>query len=235
MKFRFLKTSLIGLILSANCFVGVSHAGIITLGDTLSGGVVDSWQSIMIINEYDAYTNTSGADELVTLNNFNFTVGNNRGQVTPFVVKINNAASNDFTIMAIGDTRYSGVDYFSTGNLSLDFSTTLSQFSLAAGETITSGFLDADVNGVSAGSVIPYIGGDPVFLTGGGSNNHSGNLSQGVGNAPTFGSSTYYNGLARNYSYNITAEINAVPEPTSLAIFAMGLIGLVSLRSKKQA
>ncbi|MBA6378614.1 MULTISPECIES: PEP-CTERM sorting domain-containing protein [unclassified Colwellia] len=235
MKFKFLNTSLVSLILSAGCLVNISHAGLITLGDSLSGGGVDGWQAIMVINENDAYTNTSGTTELVTLSNFNFTVGNYRGQVTPFVVKINNATTNDFTLMAIGDTRYSGLDYFGLGDVSFGFSAALNQFSLAAGETITSGFLDADANGVSSGSVIPFIGGDSLFLTGGSGNSQSGNLSQGVGNSPTFGASTFNNGLSRDYSYNITAEISSVPEPTTLAIFALGMIGLASRRLKKKS
>ncbi len=233
MKIKCIKTILPVMLFSVSCFFNVANAGLITLGDSLSGGGVDGWQAIMVINENDAYTNSSGASELVTVNSFNFTVGNNRGQVTPFVVKINNSATNDFTLLAIGETRYSGTDYFSTGNFSFDFSTMLSQFTLAAGDIIASGFLDADVNGNSAGSVIPYRSGDSLFLTGSSNNSGSGDLSQGIGQAPTFGNSTFINGLNRDYSYNITADVEAVPEPSTLAIFAFAMIGLLSRRFNK--
>ena len=231
---KFIKTSITGLIIATSCLVNVVHAGLITMGDPLSGGVVDGFQSIMVINENDSYTNTSGNAELVTLSEFNFTVGINRGQVTPFVVRINNAVANDFTIMAIGNTRYSGTDYFNTGNFSFDFSASSSEFYLAAGETITSGFLDADVNGNSAGSVIPFAGGDLLFLTGSPSNSGSANLVNGVGASPTFGTSTFANGLARNYSYNIAASTATVLEPSTLAIFSLGIIGIVSRRFQKK-
>lgn len=233
MKIKCIKTIFSGMVFSVLCLLNVANAGLITLGDSLSGGGVDGWQAIMVINENDAYTNSSGAAELITVNSFNFTVGTNRGQVTPFVVKINNSATNDFTILAIGETRYSGTDYFSTGNFSFDFSTMLSQFTLAAGDIIASGFLDADANGNSAGSVIPYINGDSLFLTGSSNNSGSGDLSQGIGQAPTFGNSTFVNGLNRDYSYNITADVKAVPEPSTLAIFALGIVGFATRRFNK--
>ncbi len=231
----------VGIMFSVFCFFNVAHAGLITLGDSLSGGTVDNFEAIMVINESDAYTNASGFSELITVNSFDFTVGSNRGQVTPFIVRINNAAANDFTIMAIGETRYSGTDYFSTGNFSFDFSLALSQFTLAAGDIIASGFLDADVDGTSAGSVIPYISGDSLFLTGSANDSGSGDLSQGIGHAPTFGTQVFVSGLSRDYSYNITADIKmitpdtntTVPEPSTLAIFALGIISLASRRFKK--
>ena len=230
---KFIKTALTGLFLTINSFA--ANAGLITLGDSLSGGVVDGWQAIMVINENDAYTNASGGAELVTVESFNFTVGINRGQVTPFIVKINNATTNDFTIMAIGETRYSSIDYDSIGDFSFDFSSALSQFTLAAGDIIAPGFLDADINGNSAGSVIPFTPGNSLFLTGGGGNNGSGNLSQGLGNAPTFGAYTFVNGLGRNYSYNVSVDVQNIPEPSTLAIFALGMIGLASRRFKKKS
>ena len=235
MKLKFINTGIIGMMLAATSIVNVAHAGLFTLGDTLNGGIMDGWQSIMVINHNDEYTNTSGADQIVTLNDFNFTVGNYRGRVTPFVVKINQTMANDFTLMAIGDIRYSGTDYFSTGDVSLDFSTTLSQFTLGAGETIASGFLDADADGNSFGSVIPYINGDILSLSGSWNNSGSGSLSQGVGFAPTFGNSIFVNGLARDYSYNITTNINAIPEPSTFVIFALGLLGLASRRLSKKS
>ena len=202
MLFRFI---LLCCILLLPIFTQIVLAASIRLGDLLLGGTVDKFQAVMVINKNDSYTNTSTACEHVTINDFNFTVGINRGRVTPFIVRIN-AAANDFTILAIGETRYSGVDYFSTGDFSVDFSATSTKITLEAGDTITSGFLDADANGNSAGSVIPHISGDSLFLTGSANDSGSGDLSQGIGHAPTFGTQLFSD-LLRDYSYNITADV----------------------------
>lgn len=222
------------IVVSCLFLSNMAQATPVVLGDPLAGGGVDGWQAIMVINENDAYTNTSGSGEQVTVDSFNFTVGAARGQVTPFVVRINNGVTNDFTIVAIGDTRYFGSDYNGTGDFFFDFSTVLSSFIIEAGDIITSGFLDATASGQSNGSVIPYRSGDSLFLTGGSSNSGSGNLSAGIGFAPTFGTSTFVNGLSRDYSYNIGITVAAVPEPAPLALLGLGLLGMGIARKRRR-
>ena len=116
----------------------------------------------MVINEGGAHTNTSGGIESVVVTQFRFAVGNNRGRVTPFVVRLN--ADNDFTVLAIGTTRASGADYNVTGVHEFDFVVggTVA-LELAAGETIAAGFMDSDPDGQNGGgSVIPFSGTVPA-------------------------------------------------------------------------
>jgi hypothetical protein len=204
----------------------MANASVI-LGNSSFGGGVDSWASIMVIDENAGYTNTTSGAQLFDVTSFDFRVGANRGRVTPFIVLINDAAANDFTLLAIGDTRSAGVDYTSTGDYSFNFSAALQTISLNVGDWIAPGFLDADASGISAGSVIPFTGGDPAFLTGGSSNADSGDLSNGVGGSPVFGNSTFTSGLGRTYSFNIgLTEATTVPEPSVLALFSTGIIGI---------
>ena len=73
-----------------------------------------------------------------------------------------------------------------------------------------------------------------LFLTGSPNNSGSANLVNGVGASPTFGTSTFAIGLARNYSYNIAASTATVLEPSTLAIFSLGIIGIASRRFQKK-
>lgn len=218
----FKNTFLLLAILSSS----IANASVI-LGNSSFGGGVDGWASIMVIDENAGYTNTTSGAQLFDVTSFDFRVGANRGRVTPFIVLINDAAANDFKLLAIGDTRSSGVDYTSTGDYSFSFSAALQTISLNVGDWIAPGFLDADASGFSSGSVIPFAGGDSAFLTGHSSNAGSGDLSNGAGGSPAFGNSTFASGLGRTYSFNIgLTEATAVTEPSVLALFATGIIGI---------
>jgi len=233
---NFTQKTYTAVLLALTGVISVSsvNATPITLGDSVFGGGVDSWRSIMVIGENDGYINTTGNTQEFDVTAFNFRVGANRGSVTPFVVRVNDATANDFTLLAIGDTRSSGVDYNSLGDFSFDFSSILSSITLNPGDYIAPGFLDADADGKSAGSVIPFFGGDSVFLTGSPADSGSGNLSNGIDGSPTFGASTFTNGLNRNYSFNISLEETvSVPEPSSIALLFLGLVGL-TIRRRNQ-
>ncbi|MEM7392507.1 MAG: hypothetical protein AAF492_09165, partial [Verrucomicrobiota bacterium] len=170
----------------------------------------DGWQSILMVNEVDTYTNVSGENETVAVNTFNFYVGANRGRVTPFVVRVN--GDNDFTVLAVGQTRVSGIDYNAVGVYSLPFAPVAPTFEIPNGTILAAGYLtgNADGSGVN-GSVIPFNnGGDQIWLTGGGGAGNSGSVVTGA--PPVQGSSTL--NLSRGYSYNI--GIDAAP-PTPLA------------------
>lgn len=210
------------------------QAAPITIGDDhTNNGSINGWQSIMAISRNDTYTNNTGKTQKIEPGDFNFFVNTNRGRVTPFLVTVdsNTGTVADFTIKAIGTTRESGTDYNATGATSLPFSDAAVSFELGPGETLAPAFLDASVAGVSNGSVIPYNGGDSVFLTGGDTDAKSGDLLAGVGGSPTAGADTLT--LGRNYSFNIDFEI-AIPEPTTALLGVVGMCsGLIVTRRRR--
>ncbi len=159
---------------------------------------VDGWRSNMLVNESDTYTNTSGAQQQVSIDSFSFYARRVADPVTPFVVRVN--GDNNFTVVAIGTTRGN----YSVGANSVPFSSAGAvQISLGPGEVLASGFLDAnaDGSGGGSGSVIPWDnGGDELWYTGGKEGTDSGSVT--VGSAPQPGSKLLTT-LQRNYRYRI--------------------------------
>ncbi len=159
---------------------------------------IDGWRSNMLVNESDTYTNTTGAQQQVSIDSFSFYARRLADPVTPFVVRVN--GDNNFTVVAVGTTRSN----YSAGANSLPFSSAGPvQIVLDPGEILASGFLDAnaDGSGGGSGSVIPWDnGGDELWYTGGKEGTDSGSVS--VGSAPQPGLKLLTT-LQRNYRYRI--------------------------------
>ncbi len=86
---------------------------------------------------------------------FDCHIGANCGRITPFVVRIN--GNDDFSVLAVGDTWVSGVDYSTTGAFLFQFPAGTNTFTLMHGETIATGFTASNADGIgNAGSVIGY-------------------------------------------------------------------------------
>jgi uncharacterized repeat protein (TIGR03806 family) len=164
--------------------------------------VADTWQSNMVINKTDTFTNTTGAPLDITFDRFLFHASNVSGTpLTPFVVRVN-AGSNDFTVRAIGDT----VTTHSPGANDVPFAAAPVTLTLAAGETIAMGFLDAFPDGSGAGGV-----GDISFDTASptdsihysGASGSNGAYSVTVGSPPDFASNVNTS-FGRNYYFSIS-------------------------------
>jgi len=180
----------------------------ITLGNSATNrSSVDGWRSILLVNESDTYTNTSGVAETIQVEQFDFYVKRYAARVTPFVVQVH--GNNNFTVRAVGDTRHSGSDYTSTGSWSFPFGGS-SSFILQDGQKIAPGYLDANADGSGSNhAVIAYSnGGDEIWITGGGGSGDSGAVV--VDQPPILGSTTY-NGH-RDYSFNL--EMDAIRAPS---------------------
>jgi hypothetical protein len=125
--------------------------------------------------------------------------------ITPFVVRVN--GDNNFTVRAIGTSRAAYV----AGANDFPFSTSIQQLTLAVGEKIAMGFLDAlpDGTGGTGVGAITYnsISGDEVHYSGGTADNNSGRVT--VGLAPVFGTTVLTN-LRRNYYYSISFALGSL-------------------------
>ncbi len=172
---------------------------------SVTNASLDTWKSIMVINETDTYTNTSSQTESISLENFNFYAAQKADPVTPFIAKVN--GNDNFTVLKVGTTRTSSV--YNVGANSLAFSDDgEATFSLAPNETIAIGFLDANADGSASGTgaVIPFDHSSPdeIWLTG--NNLHlSGAVVEGL--APISGGSVLTH-LHRNYHFNIRMKVS---------------------------
>lgn len=168
-----------------------------------SGGL-DGWDSNLVINENDTYTNVQGETQTILLESFNFEAGSNASPVTPFVVRVN--GDNDFTVLAIGTTR--SVYALGTNNFAFVDGSTPS-VALQNGETLAIGFLDANADG--SGSVDATIemvnsgSGDEIWYSGGPSGADSASVF--VGQAPVPGNNGRIN-LLRDYLFTIGISLD---------------------------
>ncbi|REL26361.1 DUF1929 domain-containing protein [Thalassotalea euphylliae] len=128
-----------------------------SLGNDTSadGSFIDGHHPSLYINEQDTYTYNNG-DAFIQLDKFSFYARKLGNPITPIVVKVND--DNDFTVIAIGDTRYQ--DDYLIGQNQFNFSDLGTMaLSLSTGDTIAIGFIDASPNGSGwgAGTVIPAV------------------------------------------------------------------------------
>ncbi len=183
-----------------------------TLGNNpAGGGVVDGWRAIMVVNENDTYTNSSGGPEIVSVTQFHANAGAVTGRITPFIVRVN--GDNNFTILAIGKTRVAGTDYTTTGVKNFAFADTVPVFTIEAGTKLAAGYSDANPDGTgNNAAVIPFVdGGDQIWLTGGGASSNAGRLVLNSAPQAGAGGQTLTN-LTRQYSFNVVIT-TAPPGP----------------------
>ena len=190
------------------------------LGNTIVGtGGIDGWNSNLVINESDTYTNESGTAEVWYMSKFDFYALATGGPVTPFIVTVN--GDDDFTVKAIGTSRIPT----ETGGQSFPFiDGEDGQITIQPGETIATGFIDAYANGEPEGGVQKAIvarnqdtGTDEIFYVGHSSQNIA---SLTVGQAPNLLIPARAVGL-RDYAFAMTmsdlAPATPTPEPTETA------------------
>ncbi len=179
----------------------IAEDEITSLGNTIEQRrQLDSYNSNLVINLSDTYTNSGTEEQQVAIQDFSFYASRVADPITPFVVRID--GENNFTVLAVGKTRE---NYNNGGNRLLFDNGYTTTVILQPGETLAAGFLDAyaDGSGGGIGSVIPHERGkkrDRLWYSGGPNGGDSGAIV--VGQSPTPGSETYTE-LRRDYSYNI--------------------------------
>jgi hypothetical protein len=215
MKFKLLKVILAGLVLSTSCFINVANAGLIALDSTrlignqgYGGSLSMHFEVLTAINvtELGAYdSNQDGFTSQIAVGIYNRDTNTMVTEIATFL-----GTSDPLT----GYSRF-----FDITDVVLD----VGNYAIVA-----RGFNSNDKNG-NAGSDGPA----PTIDNGSG-------LIQFVGGG-------YYGGSSIN-DFNLTADggpanrydagtfmYTKVPEPSTLAIFALGMIGLASRRYKKKS
>ena len=179
----------------------------IRLGNpTGSTATADGWNSNLVINETDTYTNTTDEPQTLTVTDFTFYADRRADPVTPFLVRV--LGDDDFTVLAVGTTR-TQADYAPGENVLPFVADGTADITLQPGETIASGFLDAADNGSGggAGSVIPYDdqgAADEIWYSGGPNGSESARVA--VGAAPTAGGRVITT-LMRTYRFALLLEL----------------------------
>lgn len=179
----------------------------ILLGDTATSvWSGDTWTSNLVVNETDTFTNRTDSTLRLRVEEFSFRAIAEADPVTPFVVRVN--GNDDFTVLAVGDTRSAGVYGAGLNHFPFrDSGDTI--LMLAPGETVASGFLDAfpDGSGGGLGSVIPFNEVEPadeVWYSGSPSLYRSGSVTEGQPPFIKVPARDYYR---RNYLYQVGMTI----------------------------
>ena len=191
-------------------FYGAAALGI--TGTTPAGATADTWHSNIVVNEDATFTNTTGAPLTLTIDRFTFHAANSGDPLTPFVVKVN--GDNNFTVLAIGTQRLNYV----IGSNNVSFSDGPSKITLAPGQTIAVGFIDANPNG-SGGSqpgIIDWVaGGTEVWHGGGPTDANAGSVT--LGQMPGSGAQLITN-TTRDYQFAISYIISGYEIGNGLAV-----------------
>ena len=199
----------------AGVFVTSAQAVTITVGDDddlIPAGPAANLDGAtpLIIVDYQAnlYTNTSGADEILTIDAFNF-FAQGEGDVTPFVALLTGVgtSASDYDVIAIGATRVGGADFTSGDVVELPFADELPTITVPDGATVVGGIRQ----GTSAGNVVPFnsTSGLDTFITGGGGEGDVSDLTVQTDITPGGSTWTTLNG-GRNYEFVI--ELNTIDE-----------------------
>jgi hypothetical protein len=216
MKFNVLKATLAGLVFTVSCLVNSANAGLIVSGEIRNiDGDNDSAIDDSLISQISFYVSAGTSltiDSLVR--EINNTDLNGDGEITGF---------DNFMRLFAGTTYLTGNDdYSTTGRDSLHRYDSLINYTFA-----TAGTYMVTVGQLSYSTQEALQGYDTNRLY---NNRESGGELDHGDWRLTF---TANGGSVSNV--NVINGVSQVPEPSTLAIFALGMIGLVSRRFKKQS
>jgi len=213
MKFKFLNIILAGFILSASCLVNISNAGLIT--DTDNNSFIDEttgleWMDFGVNNSH-TFDQVKG---LLSTTYAGWTLATQTEVLTLW----HNAFADDATTISISDSgaRYADYRVFTT------------------------------VGRLAYKDIYVKMG-DRKYDMLGWFEDDTGSLSYtyyNVSGIPTLNTLVYGRGInydaerdksgSANSTMLVRTSLESVPEPSTLAIFALGILGLVSRRLKKQ-
>jgi len=215
MKFKFLKSIFLTLILSSSCLINVANAGLITTVAGANSSFTCLGTDSGCGNLFGQSFTVGPSENLLQSLGFEFTNVNGDGLLVQLEIW-NWSGSN-----TVGSSIWqSSIDTLSTGTSGLfSWNTNLSLIAgnqyAATVNTLLSGNTTSDKSGF-------FVGSDSLYTQG------------------TFFWKRNYGDLSiNNFSLDAGFQANFsatdVPEPSTLAIFALGMIGLASRRFKKQS
>lgn len=209
MKLKFLKTMLVGLTLSVS---SLANAGIIFdngSNTTNIGGTCSSCGAVDAYSIFDDFVLTDSLDDLYLDWDASFyNSASGFSALSSVRISIWDNANADMLFSTLVD--YSALDLISTNAISGPHTNS------TVGTSLTG-------VGLSAGSYWISLSGTDMHFSGG-------------GNGFQIGSAALGDGSSYNHSVNATFRISTlteVPEPSTLAILALGMMGLASRRVKK--
>ena len=255
MKFKFLNTVFAGLLISTSCLVSVANAGLI---NTLVFGADDSLAAVKadilgsdarFNHASSSYAYAGQASNLAYLQSFDSILfwtnygaaAQNYGLLKQYVdtgglvvLGTFNSQSNSGT--GINMPGYNPITGSSGAYSSVSLGVFDNTSQLFAGvNMLSSTDYNSDGLGVDTGATLvgSWNNGDPLVAINANKNVIGVSLFPNV--AQYGHASGDYRTLFANALAYSPSQVTAVPEPSTLAIFALGLIGLASRRFKKQS
>lgn len=213
MKQKFLNTALAGLILFVSCLVNVASAGLITVWTNESNFLSDNLPLTMESFESPSSSDLPLVAGQITVSTDNTTYGSFNG------------ISSTLPTNGVNDVRYGADDgdsiFFSFATSIDVFGINISDFGTADGFPVLT-FFD------NSGNTLQVLNGTQ----------NTGLNFFGFKSDTSFTQVQFkYTGASGDGIYFDEAYFNSVnvPEPTTLTIFALGMIGIASRRFKKQS
>ena len=244
MKFKLLNTALIGFTLSASCMVSVANAGVIYWADWQSG------TSTEVLGEFTtttssvdiAYTNNQGIAFLQTGTGTDYFENSQSAALSPYTSSVVDnipTASEMIALQNQGDQTLSFSEsvaniVFSYVSLNLNgysFDQDFDILSVGSVDGKSSGYFGS---GTSTKNIVDLGNGEFEYQLLGTGEPHGTIQFKGAFQQVSWRSLSdeYWNGFTIGIEGTAKEVDVSVPEPSTLAIFALGVMGLVSRRFK---
>ena len=230
---NFIKTTLVSTLLAIS---PVTLAGLIDFEDYASGTIIDNEYYVSDGITFNGINIAKNAENLAVLFDTNNYTGGDRDLAAPFFNNDNLGEISPGNVLIIHE-HPDECDAFTCVDPDDEGSRPAAYFSINFSEAVTLNSIDffdveSEEYGTSENNLISFFDSNNVeilpntfYTPNTGGDNQWARLDFGVSGVSSIKISLYGSGAIDNINYT------KVPEPTTLAIFALGIIGLASRRS----